>query len=232
MAAAKRSKKCGSNCEGRERSSSKASQVSIPQSSQKSPVPTPNPRFSSNIVTVVAGSGAAPRTFSIHEDIINNSSHFFRAALEKNWKERKTRKINLPDDTSEVVASYVDWCYTQEIAFKDEEHTDPEEEFDLLAKLYVFGDKNQDTAFCSAVVLAMRQLTRGFRKFQDEDMLTPIYPGPNAISIIYQGTPGDCAARRVLVDLYVATGAKDWLENDEILNIPEFLRDLAIARLP
>ncbi|KAK4495655.1 hypothetical protein PRZ48_012923 [Zasmidium cellare] len=191
-------------------------------------------KYTCGIITIKAGDGEARKTLSIHEDIIKSSSPFFRAALDKNWKEAQSREITLPSDSAEVVSCYVDWCYSKQIAsthlFSEQSLRDLDEEDALLADLYVFGEKVQDDRFCNAVMTAMAELMD--QEFVTDGVLASRSPGPSTVKTIYDGTPTDSPARRFLVDQYVAYGSQEWFDgNDEYLQCPEFLRDLALAQL-
>lgn len=195
-------------------------------------------RFNSGIATIEVGAGNDQKTLSIHEDIIKETSPFFRAALDKKWDTGQTRAIELRDDTSEVVSCYVDWCYSKHIHSSKPvpptglKRTDIQAETIFLAKVYVFGEKIQDDAFCDVVITAMAEMAD--QKFYRESNPNPWfhYADPVTISIIYNGTTADSPARRFLVDVYVSFACKGWFEKGtKYLRTPEFLQDLLVAHL-
>lgn len=53
--------------------------------------------------------------FYVHEDVLCSSSDFFNAALSKGWKERRSGRIDLPDNDPEAFTIYARWLYTGRI---------------------------------------------------------------------------------------------------------------------
>ncbi|KAF2167852.1 hypothetical protein M409DRAFT_21999 [Zasmidium cellare ATCC 36951] len=196
-------------------------------------------RFSGGIVTIKAGTGEGQQTFSIHEDVIKENSPFFRAALDKKWKEGQARAVELPEDSPEVVAAYVDWCYSKEIMCKkagsSNEYTrlDIHREQWILAELYVFGEKVQDDSFCDSVMTALTEACElEVNEPLDEQFGYCFLPEDGIVSLIYDGIPPNSPARRFVVDMYVSYATKEWFSpSTPWLKNPEFLKDLVVANL-
>lgn len=191
------------------------------------------------MITVHAGPD--PSTpFLVHEGVVKESSEFFKAALNKQWKEGTERKIDLPDDCPHVVADYIEWLYSKEIEFTykskgpsaiqkfDDIQKEISNDYHHLARLYVFGEKIQDDSFCNRALSTMIEVCT------DSPMVTngsKLYPSNTTIPIIYAGTPAGSPARRFLVWVH-QHGKAFWLTNsrETFMSCPEFLFDLAVAQ--
>lgn len=69
--------------------------------------------------------------------------------------ESNVKHICLLDASSDIVASYLEWLYSGNIASIGHSSSKPEfdvvEEYVHLAHMYVFGEKIEDDAFCDQV---------------------------------------------------------------------------------
>jgi hypothetical protein len=92
------------------------------------------------------------------------------------------------------------------------------EEYCLLAKLYVLGVSMQDRVTKNAAIDAM------FAKAQGG---TDLLPSCEHVWILYNGTSGPCAARRMLVDFYAAKATAVTMQGQEFP--VEFMNDLAMS---
>lgn len=180
----------------------------------------------------VGASAGTAEEFSVHEAVLKETSGFFQAAVKKEWKEGSQRVIDLPEDAPEVVSAYVDWLYSDKIFPRTGEppaDTDAHgKESKHLAKLYVFGEKNQDDAFCDAVITAW---ARHFARKIDGRCY---YFTSSSIVEIYRGTSSSSPARKFVVHVFAKHGCKSWLQNEASFTqtaLLEFLRDLAIEIL-
>ncbi|KAI5360828.1 Putative BTB/POZ domain-containing protein [Septoria linicola] len=189
-------------------------------------------RFTSAVITVMAGKGNDIDVFQVHEDLLHKSD-FFRVALNGRWKEGQERKIELPEDDPDVAAAYIEWLYSNVVQLNIEGHApEPGDEQYRLAKLYVFAEKIQDRSFPNAVMAAWIAMI----DTPDPDDGQHMYPSDECVETIYRGTTSGSPARRFLVYLYSNSthGQKDWLEGSHqcLSETPEFLWDLALAKLP
>jgi hypothetical protein len=180
-------------------------------------------------VILRVGTGSASQEFAVHEAVLRKDSPFFRKALEKNWREGETRRVELPHDDSEVVAAYVDWLYFGKVASKP--LAPPalpldDGEYHFLARLYSFGDKVQADTFCDSALDAMVAKTDDVA-----DDGTRTFPSHSAVMALYNGTPSDSPARRFVVDMYLDFGAEKWIPEDSECNHVKFLTDLSRAFL-
>lgn len=62
-------------------------------------------------ITAVVGQGDNKRDFIVHEELICESSEFFRKALAGNWKETQDRIVKLPEDDPDMFALYLQAVY-------------------------------------------------------------------------------------------------------------------------
>ena len=144
------------------------------------------------------------------------------------WKESKSRIIRLPANQPATFNLYARWLYTRRIPSSDSTFNSNtcEKEFRKLVDAYILGDQFQDTGFRNAVVdtflcaVDMRN-----------EAGTQFYPSGGCIKQLYEGTPGPCGFRRLLVDTFVQSGSYEWLEAPNGCHPPEFLQDLAVALL-
>lgn len=123
---------------------------------------------------------------------------------------------------------YLSFIYTRRIAITRSEETKANGigvdvgEYPLLAELYCFGEKYQDIRLKNTVIDAIIANTKDTNAAG-----TRWYPTDGAVDIIYNGTPHDSLARKLMVDMHVRDGSERWLEAKPINY--EFLVDLVKA---
>ncbi|KAF7187847.1 hypothetical protein HII31_10747 [Pseudocercospora fuligena] len=179
-------------------------------------------------IRVANNSNCSSRDFSIHEAILSEHSPYFRAALDDKWRE-SSRIMELPFDEVDVVAAYIHWLYFKRVASKPispPELPMDDGEYLTLARLYCFGEKVQDDAFCDDVMTAMTLKTDDIA----EDG-TRTFPSHSAVMALYNGTTNHSVARQFMVDMYCEFGMDQWIPKEAELNHPEFLADLVHAFL-
>ena len=144
------------------------------------------------------------------------------------WKESKSRIIRLPANQPAIFHLYVQWLYTRRIPSGDSTSNSKTsgKEFRKLVDAYILGDQFQDTGFKNAVVNTFLYAVN----MQDEEG-TQFYPSCDCIKRLYEGTPGPCGFRRLLVDTFIRSGSYEWLEAPNSCDPPEFLQDLEVALL-
>ncbi|PPJ58588.1 hypothetical protein CBER1_06682 [Cercospora berteroae] len=174
-------------------------------------------RYNSRIITLQVGK--EPETITIHEDNLRQSSQFFRAALDRHWREGTSGEIRLPEDHVEIVSAYVDWLY-RGTCMEDCLNEDGDyvcEMWQTLAKMYVFGEKIQDARFSNVVLARMLD-------YIDKSGSSP---GELAIRTVYEGTTVHSPVRQLLVAIWAAKAKGEWFKSIE--EYPEeFLMDLAM----
>jgi hypothetical protein len=175
--------------------------------SSKSPTTNINCSFDEDDA-VTLHVGPTEHAILAHGNFISRRSEFFKAALKKEWVEGQTRIIKLPDEDPQVVTHYLSYTYSKclptDIFTADFMGTFPEESdeyYQLLAELYVLGERLLDETIRSAIIKEILRLA----KLTDKD-LKQHHPKGEAVNIIYRGTTAKSLARRLMVDFHIAYG--------------------------
>ncbi|KAK5739077.1 hypothetical protein LTR17_005597 [Elasticomyces elasticus] len=169
--------------------------------------------------------GPEKSIFYVHEKLLRARSAFFEAALNKEWKEGQDKKVELPEDDASTFGRYIHYLYSGKLAVTQEGTTGN----DLLAWLYVLGEKLIDPAFQDRVIDAIIAGTRE-GVADDKGVFQRWYPVTEVVDTIYKATPKDSPARRLMVDMHVLKGKATWIETEQPeCNNLEFLVDLAVA---
>jgi len=173
-------------------------------------------------VTLVVGPEKTKMT--VHGAYLARDLEFFKAALKKEWVEGQTQVIKLPEEDPKTMAHYMSFVYHNKLPF---EHMIPKERrhfnarWPILIDLYVCGERFIHHAIQNAVIEEMLRLThlrcpKGLRWF----------PTGSIVAAIYEGTPVGSPIRRLIVDMHVIHGSKDWLSTNASA---EFLMDVTKA---
>lgn len=180
--------------------------------SSKSPTTNINCSFDEDdAVTLHVGS--TEHAILAHGNFISRRSEFFKAALKKEWAEGQTRIIKLPDEGPQVVTHYLSYTYSKclptDVFTAEFMGTFPEESdeyYQLLADLYVAGERLLDETICGAIIKEFIRLT----SLTDESAKR-YCSMKEAVSIIYRGTTAGSPARRLMVNIHLAYGTTKWL---------------------
>lgn len=165
-----------------------------------------------NTITLLLG--PEQRKVIVHASFLTRTSAFFATALKKEWAEGQTRTIKLDEETSELMAHYLDWLYTAALPTKVYGGFSAESTkvaaHNLLAELYVLGERRLDSSFRNAITAEIIRIqlifhgAPGCRTFQ---RIT-------SVNTIYQGTPAGSPARRLMVDLSLRFGCPQCYTGD------------------
>ncbi|KAM0724081.1 hypothetical protein Q7P37_000261 [Cladosporium fusiforme] len=175
------------------------------------------------ITTLVVGRDE--REFPVHQKRLCEHSPYFAAAAKDDWKEGQEGRIPLLCDSTLAVGLYVQWIYGGRIFTRpgrggaEDKDKAPYSETSLLVEGFIFGEKIQDGDFRDAVVDAIIVSINDPGK---DDLVR--YPSGTTVERAYEGTPEGSPLRKLMVDIYVHHGNRDWLH--KVAN-PDFLRDLA-----
>ncbi|CAK1359865.1 uncharacterized protein RHO25_003217 [Cercospora beticola] len=87
--------------------------------------------------------GKSPKAITVREDKLRQTSNFFRAVLDKHWKEGATGEVALPEDRLEIVMAYVEWLHRSTLMEQsaDEGRKYSDATWLKLIRMYIFGDK-------------------------------------------------------------------------------------------
>lgn len=183
-------------------------------------------RFTGPTVTIEVGATDKVETHTIHADILEKQSPFWKSALKKCWEEGAKGKIKLPEDDRDAVGTYLEWIYSAQLEISwlstdqmTENQVDAE--FEHLARVYVFGEKLQDNLFCNRTMDAILNRATGLLGGR-----VYCYSTTKAIGIIYDGTPEGSPARQLCVFLHTHYGLSQNIKSLEEGEHPDFLRDL------
>jgi hypothetical protein len=170
-----------------------------------------------NLVTLDVGPDH--QKIIVHKHYIARTSEFFAAALKETWTEGHTRTIPMPEEVPEHMEHYCDYLYsgklpTQVITDRWADNR-MEHAFTLLANLYVLGERRLDKVFRNAVVREMLRV-RGvpIRMTISPRTYVPCNPLTATVNTLYHGTPEGSPARRLMVDIVIMSGEKDWHSSD------------------
>lgn len=182
-------------------------------------------RLDGEVILVRVGTAGAE--VFIHQNLVCESSMFFRSMLTHKWKESADRIVLLPYDDPITFNVYAEWKYTGKIlsSIADQDDTNQEEWLHLV-QAYILGDKLQDGPFKDAVldsIIAKSNVAvNGFHYF----------PIQNITTFIYANTIPNSPLRRLLVDQHVFHGRASWMEGGSVNDVDkEFLFDLCVSLL-
>ncbi|KAF2000438.1 hypothetical protein P154DRAFT_435014, partial [Amniculicola lignicola CBS 123094] len=151
------------------------------------------------IYKIVVGDKA--ESFNIHTSLLCSSSAFFQTSLKKEWEDMRkdSKTIALQHDDPDAFRMYAHWLYCRKFPLAD----DRDEAYVQLAKAYVLGESLLDAKFKNTILDSIITATTTFDYF----------PVGQPITIIYEGTPVESPARRLMVDFYVYamhSGGTSW----------------------
>lgn len=201
----------------------KANERTSPQkpdatTSVRKPMPK-SVKITGSIVTVRVGD---PTTdFYIHEQLLCEHSPFFRNGMKRGRRKAKERVIHLPDDKVKIFTIYHMWLYFGYIftRSKDEEKnassTSSTAEWELLFDSYIFGMKIHDSNFKDALMDAIINKMNTIDKF------------PEKVQQVYQNTPQNSPARRLLVEVCLYYDSEAFIQT--AAGNAEYLQDVALA---
>jgi hypothetical protein len=177
-----------------------------------------------DLVTLVVG--PEKQKLAAHGHRLARTSQFFTTELQKDLLEGQTPTIYFPEEQVDTVTRYLDFICGEGLPTEHTRTYDDLEAYEdayfHVFELYTFAERVLDAEVQRAVVtetlwLCLLQSENGERWL----------PEDRAISVIYQGTPVDSPARRMLVDLQVSYGFAHSLESDTC--DPTYLGDVARA---
>lgn len=223
-------RKMDSDGSGAEAMIQKSSPNSLPMQelnllASESPPPPPSTKYTrKDVVHLIVG--PEKQELVTHGHRLARTSQFFTTELQKQLPKGETRTIYLPEEQVDTVLRYLDFVCEEGLPTKYTTTYDTldayEDAYLHLFELYTLGERVLDAEVQRAVVtetlwLCSLQSSEGERWLPDD----------RAISVIYQGTPVDSPARRMLVDLQVSYGLAHSLESDAC--DPTYLGDVARA---
>jgi hypothetical protein len=139
--------------------------------------------------TFVVSVGNTEKEFTLYENLATRSSDFFRAAMSRDWKESRERKVVLADAKVDVFEGYLQWLNTGDITF----HRNGS--YSELADLYILGDYLGVSKFRGAVLDCLVE-----RACSTETM------APNAILIarVWDQTRSGSPLRKLILEIWAS----------------------------
>lgn len=132
----------------------------------------------------------------LHKGLLCFYSDFFRAAFEGSFKEANEGKIELPDATVDIFETLQVWLYSQSLRnVEDSEDSSKSSEFpsfEILARLWAFGDRYQIPLLQNLAIDALVQKLHDISKF---DTIV--------VKVAYEETMKDSPLRRFAIDCCV-----------------------------
>jgi hypothetical protein len=176
-------------------------------------------------VTLIVG--PEQKHMLVHGTYLTRGSDFFKAALKKEWVEGETRVIKLPEEDPETMAHYMTFVYCNKLPFDGIQPRKKEHfalRWSILIDLYVYGERFPCQVIQDAAVKEILRLTRV--TCSNGSLWFPI--GTN-VEKVYGGTPEGSPLRRLMVDMHVIRGCKEWLGTPDAYANPRFLMDVVQA---
>ena len=121
------------------------------------------------IITLEVGEGDKEAKYSVHKNIICDTSPFFEAACKPEWMKPEDKVIKLPEDDPKIIRLLICWAYHDKISIPNfdiftERDTSLEEsmnlEFGLLVGLYLVAEKLQIDRLKNDTIDAMIELNK------------------------------------------------------------------------
>lgn len=138
--------------------------------------------------TFIAVVGTKKKEFTLYTSIAMRSSKFFEAAMSRDWKECKEKRITLAEVQVSVFEGYLQWLNTGDITF-----TGPPNGTSL-ARFYILADFLDDASFRNAILDELLK----------QACAPHIIPSAIAITLVWEQTPLVCPLR----ELHLATMAE------------------------
>ena len=174
------------------------------------------------------------RSLLVHASIICARSKFFQTAMNGRWLESDERSIKFEEDGPEIFSLYVHLLYKNWLPIMDESNTKGDHiEFVVLAKLFVLAEKLMDVTSKNIILSSM--ISKRRHKRENATGRAYLVPRLDAVKLLYDGTPVQSPARKLMVDFYTEIGAKGDAGktlSDSKVDIPrDFLFDLAVTSM-
>jgi hypothetical protein len=192
-----------------------------PQTANSLPQPRAFPP--GKMVTLLVG--PEEQAMVVHGDCLSRDSAFFKAALKREWG--PDRAIRIPEETPLLMGYYVEHLYggplpTHQLKSGPNVLDPDQPSYELLATLYVLGERMLDPYYREKII-------REFLRLLRHDSIHS-WPGPKAVSIIYQGTTAESPVRRLMANFAVNYAYTEILAGFAAAD-PGYLLDVGLAFL-
>lgn len=137
--------------------------------------------------TITIRTGKEAKEFVVIENIVTRSSKFLQAAMNRDWKEAKEKRVLLPEIETSIFEGYLQWLYTSDLTFTESVSVE-------LVKFFILGDFLIDASFRHAVIDSM------INRHQEDEAL----PRAQAVKLAWQQTTPVSVLRAVILKLYAS----------------------------
>ncbi|KXT07544.1 hypothetical protein AC578_10138 [Pseudocercospora eumusae] len=140
--------------------------------------------------------GTPHTTFHVNEELLCSGSEFFKAALQKEWREGQMHVVELPEQSPETFNVYLNWLYQKQVFVGIEADEGPELSWPWSKQIqaYALGDLLMDIDFKDAIVDALMVL------MHTKAQTPALYRLPSASNrkLLYKVTATGGKARKML----------------------------------
>lgn len=159
--------------------------------------------------------GPDKQPFIIHRELLCETSSYFAAALQGEFKEAKEQRIEMLEEDVAMFQSFQIWLYSDNILT-----TNTRENWKILFDLHIFGDARGIPHLQNAAVDALINKEHRLKWI-------PAYQ----FKYVYEDTSEKSPLRRLLVDWTASLSAADWFTEDKFEWYGKrFLFDMAMAQ--
>ena len=172
--------------------------------------------YSGDVIQVLIGEER--EVFVVPRMILEQTSAYFAASCSRPWQNSKATSIELPWAKVTCFNYYLNWIYRRILVTDSVTHgpmpdfcTESDEHWETLVDLFLFADRVCDDdyrdAICDRMVLQALEL-------RNKQAIICL-PSAALVNRIWEFTPGTALVRQLIIDLYVAAGGADRV-NDEL----------------
>lgn len=125
------------------------------------------------VITVRVGKESCHQDFTVHEDLVRNSSTFFENTLSCDWLESEEHMVRLPDIVPHYFSIYVQWLYTKRLyVTSDKAYSKATIEGFNLISSYILGRHMKDDTYTDTIRDTLIEWVDGATKLELEDVIS------------------------------------------------------------
>jgi len=166
------------------------------------------------------------KEFKIDQIAACSNSSFFRAAMAHDFKEAKTRVVNLTAEDLVMFKVWLHWIMARTISspiLPTNAKIDDDVEFDHLVKTYALGEKVDDVGFKDVVIDAICA-----KSFDNNARGKRYFLGGESTGLVWRATLPGSPLRKLVLDQHVLLADPEWFSGHKEPFEYDFLLDLAL----
>jgi hypothetical protein len=175
-------------------------------------------------------------TFHVPETFLTESSAFFRAACQNDWREAKSRVVKLSDIEPDIFSSYLYWVHRGKLSVLNKWDLHDKDPADLarithisLMKLWILADRLADSRLRNA---AMDELIATFQSLKSKrSSVRSVLFTPDTTLLIWSSTTDGRPLRELALNFYISHVYAHDVEQNMDEYHPDFLKDLMLVAL-